>query len=135
MFSQAPAPGQLISNLSAMPNLSAAGGPAGGPYALCAKCHDLKQIVSNSSFSEHARHINDGFSCSVCHTGHGIGGTSGAISGERLVNFDANVVASNGTTPVSYNRASNSCALVCHGHAHNLVSAPRTGPVVKSILK
>lgn len=43
-----------------------------GPYSLCAKCHDLNNIVSNASFSKHALHINAGFSCSACHTAHGM---------------------------------------------------------------
>jgi hypothetical protein len=87
--------------------------------ALCAKCHDLNQVLNNSSFSEHARHVRqDGFSCSVCHTGHGLGAQSGNISGERLVNFDVKVVAPNGPLPISYNRATNSCSLVCHNQAH-----------------
>ena len=115
-FSQAPAPGQLITNLFPTPDLS-----VNGPFALCAKCHDPNQIMANTSFSEHARHINDGFSCSACHTAHGMGGVNGTISGERLVNFDVNVVAPNGTTPVSYSRASNSCSLTCHNHAHSLL--------------
>lgn len=117
-FSQAPMPGKLITNLSPTPNLSAAGGQTGGPYALCAKCHDLKMLMSSASWSEHARHINDGFSCSVCHTAHGMGATSGTFSGERLVNFDVNVVAPNGSQPISYNRATNSCNLTCHSHPH-----------------
>ena len=58
-------------------------------------------------------------SCSTCHTAHGVGATSGAISGERLVNFDVNVVASNNGLPISYNRAANTCVLVCHQVAHN----------------
>ena len=115
-FSQAPAPGQLISNLFPSPDLT-----VNGPYALCAKCHDLSQILANSSFSEHARHINDGFSCSTCHTAHGMGGQAGSISGERLVNFDANVVASNAGVPVAYSRATNSCTLTCHNHPHGTV--------------
>ncbi len=125
-FSQvAPAPaggpGTAIQNLFPSPVLDPA---AGGPYSLCAKCHDLNQIVSNTSFSEHARHINDGFSCSTCHTSHGMGASSASISGERMVNFDINVVAPNGTTPISYSRATNSCSLVCHSHAHTTVGAP-----------
>ncbi len=124
-FSQAPAAGALIVNLFPNPDLSSA-----GPYALCGKCHNLSQIVANTSFSEHARHINDGFSCSVCHTAHGMGARSGFISGERLVNFDANVVAANGTTPVSYSRAANSCTLTCHGHSH-----PSTAPVTPAARK
>ena len=58
-FSQAVAPGGAITNLFPNPDL----GPA-GPYSMCGKCHDLQQVLNNSSFTEHARHINDGFSCS-----------------------------------------------------------------------
>lgn len=112
-YSQAAVPGGTVTNLFPTPDLSVA-----GPYAICAKCHDLSQILSNSSFSEHARHINDGFSCSTCHTAHGMGTSSATITGERLVNFDASVVSSNGGTPISYNRATNTCALVCHNQAH-----------------
>jgi predicted CXXCH cytochrome family protein len=118
-MSQAPAPGLAISNLSLPPILTATGN-----YALCAKCHDLTNVVSNASFKEHARHINDGFSCSVCHTAHGVGPQSATVSGERMVNFDTNVVAPNGKTPISYTRATNSCSLTCHGHAHNGISRP-----------
>ena len=113
-MSQAPAPGQQITNLSVPPNLSATGN-----YALCAKCHDLRILVNNSSFKEHARHINDGFSCSVCHTGHGVGAQAAAVSGERMVDFDINVVAPNGKAPISYRRATSSCSLTCHGHPHS----------------
>jgi hypothetical protein len=125
----------LITNLYPNPDLS-----VNGPYALCGKCHDLpNQIVNNTSFTQHGYHINAGFTCSVCHTAHGIGATEANISGERLVNFDVNVVAANGATPISYNRGANTCALVCHGAAHNtdgtvtLVSSPnklRIGPPV-----
>jgi predicted CXXCH cytochrome family protein len=113
-FSQAATRGALISNLFPTPDLSAS-----GPYALCGKCHDLpNQIMKNTSFNDHANHINAGFSCSTCHTAHGMGATSGTISGERLVNFDAKVVGQNGTLPISYNRATNSCTLTCHGVKH-----------------
>jgi predicted CXXCH cytochrome family protein len=118
-FSQAPAPGQSVINLFPSPDLS-----VNGPYALCGKCHDLANIVANASFSGHARHINDGFSCSTCHTGHGMGSSNGFISGERLVNFDLNVVARNGTTPISYSRATNSCTLTCHNHVHGQSGSP-----------
>jgi len=37
-----------------------------------------------------------------------------------LVNFDIKVVAPNAGAPVSYNRATNSCSLVCHNHVHQL---------------
>ena len=118
-FSQAATPGTTITNLFPNPDLSAV-----GPYAMCGKCHNLSNVLGNATFSEHARHINDGFSCSTCHTAHGMGATSGSLSGERLVNFDVNVVAANGATPISYNRATNSCSLVCHGQAHSLTASP-----------
>jgi predicted CXXCH cytochrome family protein len=114
-FSQAPLPGQLISNLFPNPDLS-----VNGPYALCGKCHDLaNQIAKNTSWTQHSSHINVGVSCSICHTAHGMGATSGTISGERLVNFDVNVVAANSGLPISYNRTANTCVLVCHQVAHN----------------
>ena len=114
-FSQAAAPGQLISNLFPNPDLS-----VNGPYSMCAKCHDLaNQIIKNTSWNQHNSHINTGFSCSTCHTAHGNGATSGTVTGERLINFDLNVVAPNGGLPVSYNRTANTCTLVCHQVAHN----------------
>jgi hypothetical protein len=74
-------------------------------------------------------------SCSACHTAHGLAATSGNISGERLVNFDVNVVAQNNGLPISYNRATNSCTLVCHGVTHTgtgsgttTAAARATGP-------
>jgi predicted CXXCH cytochrome family protein len=113
-MSQAARPGQLIANLFPTPDLAT----SNGPYALCGKCHVLTQIAANTSFTEHARHLNDGFTCSTCHTAHGNGVTSATISGERLVNFDVNVVAPNGMNPITYNKATNSCSLVCHQHVH-----------------
>ena len=113
-------PGTAIQNL-----LPAIVDPAGGgPYALCAKCHDLSNIMSNASFSKHALHINAGFSCSVCHTAHGMEGTSANVTGERMVNFDLKVVAANGTStnfraPISYNSGTNTCTLTCHNFSHN----------------
>jgi hypothetical protein len=113
-FSQAPGPGQRITNLYPTPDLS-----VNGPYAMCGKCHDLaNQIMANTSWNQHASHINAGFTCSTCHTAHGLGASSGNVTGERLIDFDLRVVAPNGGMPVSYNRAGNTCALVCHGTAH-----------------
>ncbi|HUB82799.1 MAG TPA: cytochrome c3 family protein [Bryobacteraceae bacterium] len=126
-ISQAVAPGQSISNLFPTPDLSAA-----GPYALCGKCHSLTQIMANTSFSGHSSHINQGFSCSACHTAHGMGATSANITGERLVNFDGNVVAPTGATPISYSRATNSCTLTCHNYVHN-GPAQQTGAMAKPV--
>ena len=88
-FSQAARSRQThLPTCSPIPTLSAQGGTGGGPYALCAKCHDLNQIMNNTSFSEHARHVQkDGFSCSACHTAHGMGAQSGTISGRTPGEF------------------------------------------------
>lgn len=116
-------PGSTIQNL-----LPAITDPAsGGPYSLCAKCHDLSNIMANASFSRHALHINAGFSCSVCHTAHGMGANSSNVTGERMVNFDLKVVAENASpgsggyfrSPISYNRGTNTCTLTCHNYSHN----------------
>ena len=115
-FSQAPGPGQRITNLFPNPDLT-----VNGPYGLCGKCHNLSgQIMLNTSWNQHSIHINAGFTCSTCHTAHGLGGSNGNVSGERLVNFDLNLVAPNGGMPITYNRAANNCTLVCHETAHNL---------------
>jgi len=114
-FSQASTPGGLVTNLFPNPDLS-----MNGPYSMCAKCHDLTQVLANTSFTQHHRHVSqDGFTCSVCHTAHGMGSKSGTISGERLVNFDINVVGQNNGAPIGYNRGSNTCVLTCHQTAHN----------------
>ncbi len=113
-FNQAVAPGQLITNLFQNPDLS-----VNGPYAMCGKCHNLSNIMANSSFSQHQSHISAGFTCSACHTAHGIGGVNPNLSGQRLVNFDVNVVAPNGGAPISYNRATNTCTLTCHNTLHS----------------
>lgn len=123
-FSQTVIPGQLITNLFPNPDLS-----VNGPYALCGKCHNLTNVMANASFTQHQSHITAGFSCSVCHTAHGLGSLNPNISGQRLVNFDINVVAQNGAFPVSYNRATNTCTLTCHNAAHGpngSVTAVRT---------
>jgi hypothetical protein len=114
-FTQSAVPGGIVNNTYPTPDLSPQ-----GPYALCAKCHDLNNIISNASWPQHSRHIsNDGFSCSVCHTAHGLGSLSAGVSGERLINFDIAVVGQNQTAPITYNRSTNTCTLMCHNAAHN----------------
>jgi predicted CXXCH cytochrome family protein len=114
-FNQAPAPGQPIPTQYLYPNPDLS--PT-GTYALCAKCHDLTKL--DLSWNRHLMHVNSGFSCSVCHTAHGMGATSATISGQRLVNFDVNVVAPSGSTPITYayNGGADTCTLTCHGQSH-----------------
>ncbi|HVI07653.1 MAG TPA: cytochrome c3 family protein [Candidatus Binatia bacterium] len=135
-------PGSTITNL--LPAITDPG--AGGPYSLCAKCHDLNNILANASFSKHALHINAGFSCSACHTAHGMGANSSNVTGERLVNFDLKVVAENAGTgsstlfraPISYNRATSTCTLTCHNYNHNsdgTVTAVKPAPPAPGVRK
>lgn len=150
-------PGGLIGNTNPSPALDAGGyGYASGPYALCGKCHDLSSVVADNSFKGrgappvgetlppggHYTHISkQGLSCSVCHTAHGMGSKAGTMSGERLVNFDMNVVAPNGTLAVSYNQPTNTCTLLCHGIYHNppdsthpdmwVSTTPQYGPITR----
>ncbi len=108
-------PGTSIIN----PNMISTPYPhGGGPYALCAKCHDLDNIMLNRSFLQHNAHISKGLSCSACHSAHGVpaGSTNGSV-GRRLINFDVRVVAPNGTT-TSYN-ADGTCTLTCHMVKHS----------------
>jgi len=114
-MSQASFPGGTVTNTYPAADLSPQ-----GPYAMCGKCHDLARILANTSWTQHNRHVSkDGFSCSVCHTAHGMGAVAASVSGERLVNFDINVVGQNQGAPISYSRATNTCTLRCHNAAHN----------------
>ncbi|MGE5736240.1 MAG: cytochrome c3 family protein [Acidobacteriota bacterium] len=119
-------PGSPIQNTFVNPSL-AADSANPGPYALCAKCHDLSKVLQDLSFRPassgkggHFTHISDyGVSCSVCHTAHGMGSLTANVTGERMVNFDVNVVAPNGASPISYNHTTNTCVLACHSYYHN----------------
>jgi predicted CXXCH cytochrome family protein len=103
---------------------------ASGPYSLCAKCHDLANIMTNASFAQHASHIKAGFTCSVCHTAHGNSSNSTTLTGARMVNFDLSVVAVNDSTnsPVSYNGST--CLLKCHNYNHNSDGAVKPAALV-----
>jgi predicted CXXCH cytochrome family protein len=115
-FSQAATPGGLVTNTFPNPDTSVS-----GPFSMCAKCHDLTKIFADTSFTKHNLHSYQyGFTCSVCHSAHGVGATSPTITGERMVNFDANVVGQNNGAPIAYNRSANTCTLMCHQTAHNV---------------
>jgi len=118
LYNQTTTPGAPIPAAFLYPNPDLTASP-NGTYALCAKCHNLNNL--DQSWSRHLEHINSGFSCSVCHTAHGMGTTSATISGQRLVNFDVNIVAQNGSAPItySYNGGNDSCTLTCHGEDHH----------------
>ena len=115
-MSQATVPGGTVTQTWPNPDTSPQ-----GPYAMCGKCHDLLgNILQNTSWNQHNLHVaQEGFSCSVCHTAHGMGSVNASVTGERLVNFDINVVGQNQGLPISYNRSMNTCTLTCHNAAHN----------------
>jgi predicted CXXCH cytochrome family protein len=115
--SQSPAgPGTLVTvNLNPQPDLS-----VNGPYGMCAKCHNLNIAMQSVSWQYHSNHVQaDGFSCSTCHTAHGMGATSANPTGVRMVDFDVNVVGKNGSLEISYDPGSNTCVLMCHNTAHD----------------
>jgi predicted CXXCH cytochrome family protein len=116
LSSQAPGgPGTTITvNINQGPDLT-----VNGPYGMCAKCHDLKNVMSNVSWSEHKRHVSDdGFSCSVCHNPHGMTAITANPTGVGMVDFDLNVVGKNGISAISFNQGTNTCTLQCHNHVH-----------------
>jgi hypothetical protein len=112
-MARAATPGGFVTNLFPDPD-----GTVAGPYALCAKCHNLNTIFNDETTFKHKKHIAKGFSCSACHSAHGTDCSNPALSGQRLVNFDLNVVAPFGGNVV-YNRATRSCTLTCHNKPHN----------------
>jgi predicted CXXCH cytochrome family protein len=111
------APGTPVVNLilNLQPGDSRLQPGSNGPFELCAKCHNLNSIMSDVSFTRHSLHLGQGFSCSVCHSAHGVPSGNANYTGERLVNFDLNVVAPSGST-LSY--INGSCTLRCHGQDH-----------------
>jgi len=60
----------------------------------------LSDLVAGTSWVGHQNHVwQDGFSCSTCHNPHGMTATSANATGERMVDFDLNVVGQNGVSP------------------------------------
>lgn len=127
--------GGLVGGLNQAPDVTS----VNSPYALCGKCHNMGTTTGgltatdgSGSWAPHAAHINDGFSCATCHTAHGMGAVNTNVTGERLVNFDLNIVGNNGTNPISYTRIPGSpgtCVLQCHGVNHDAsTSAVFVGP-------
>lgn len=89
-----------------------------GPYALCEKCHDFTNLFADTTFPHKLHTGKDfGFSCSICHSPHGVADPSSDI-GPRLVNFDTNFVARNNSNPIQFNRTGRYCLLTCHQQVH-----------------
>lgn len=99
---------------------------SGAAYALCYRCHDRSNILSEtaSSFSEHRRHIvEERTPCSACHDAHGIASTQGnAVNNSHLINFDTRIVTPNSRGRMEYRdlgRFTGECFLRCHGVEHD----------------
>lgn len=94
-------------------------------YALCYKCHDRLNILSDLSFNQHRSHIVDERTpCSVCHDPHGISRTEGSIMhNAHLVNFDITVVRPDTVTGrleyTTEGSRAGMCFLNCHGVDHS----------------
>jgi len=102
-------------------------------YALCYRCHDRDNILSDASFRKstsgaggHSRHLvaGGGTPCSVCHDPHGIY-VDKPLTGDHtnLINFNTAVVGPVSGQPyplfVDTGVFSGTCTLVCHGVIHN----------------
>jgi len=96
-------------------------------YALCYKCHSRSSILSDASFKEHSRHLqNASAPCSICHDSHGISAAQGnTTNNAHLINFDTRFVTPNSSGILRYESTGQGhgrCYLSCHGQQHN----PRT---------
>lgn len=99
-------------------------GTAPTNYALCNKCHDVAQLLTDTTF-KHSRHvINAGASCSTCHMGHGVQQpvTTNGNTNNRLLNVDTRIVA---PLPSGRNAGwlvidttTRTCYVQCHGRSH-----------------
>lgn len=95
-------------------------------YDLCYRCHDRSSILSDQSFKEHRKHIQEERApCSACHDPHGISSTTGnSVNNSHLINFDVTIVSSSrklGGPPRFEDRGDfrGSCTLTCHGEDHD----------------
>lgn len=93
-------------------------------YALCYRCHDRANILSDRSFKEHRKHIVEQRTpCSACHDSHGIASTQGnATNNSNLINFATAIVRpsrANGRLEFrDLGTFRGQCSLTCHGEDH-----------------
>lgn len=113
-------------------------------YALCYRCHERDQILSDTSFRAksmratpsgggHRGHLAAGAPCSACHDPHGVTDAGGMMPGatgahSHLINFDTRIVTAK--PGESFPRFTDNgsfagtCTLVCHGVTHDNASYP-----------
>jgi hypothetical protein len=94
-------------------------------YALCYKCHNRTNILSDITFGEHSKHITGSVRapCNICHDPHGISGTQGnTANNSRLINFDTSIVQPNSSGVLRWESTGTNngrCYLRCHNVNHN----------------
>ncbi len=93
------------------------GDPLSGPFALCNKCHDVRQLLTTGDtvFRHHASHVvAGGISCAVCHAPHGVQGGDASHHGSAI-NLDLAIVGADPTTKrLEINTAARTCYVSCH---------------------
>ena len=91
-------------------------------YALCYKCHNRNNILSNRTFPQHRKHIVDiKAPCTACHDPHGVATTA------HLINFDKTIVSPGGRGAIRFEdrgRFRGACFLKCHNTNHSPKSYP-----------
>lgn len=109
-------------------------------YALCYRCHDRTNLMSDKTFLHH-KHVQDsGAPCSTCHDAHGIAAGQGTLTGNsKLINFATSVVQPiSGQTLATYTNLGyrrGSCTLVCHSKTHNNLAYNRAGGIEPAPLR
>lgn len=94
-------------------------------YALCYSCHSRASILGNTSFKEHALHLQSEVRapCNTCHDPHGISVTQGNSTGNtNLINFRAGVVTTSSSGQLKFIGMPGNhgqCYLTCHGKNHD----------------
>jgi predicted CXXCH cytochrome family protein len=93
------------------------GDPLNGPFALCNKCHDVRQLLTTGDtvFRHHASHaVTAGISCAVCHGAHGVPGGDSAQHA-NLLNLDTALVGPDPATGrLEINTVTRTCYVSCH---------------------
>lgn len=92
-----------------------------GAYELCYSCHDMDELLSNSSFDDHKKHIVDVRTpCNACHDPHGVSSSQGP-GYTHLINFDTDIVFPDNIGRLGYEDLGEfrgRCFLKCHNRNH-----------------
>ncbi|MCX6276993.1 MAG: hypothetical protein NT004_02705 [Bacteroidetes bacterium] len=124
--------GSIYPHILKLQNLTADGGTnatgtteSPSAYALCYSCHSRASILSDASFKEHRKHLQQNVRapCNTCHDPHGISIMQGNnSSATNLINFKAGIVTTSSSGQLKFVDLSGNhgqCYLTCHGVNHN----------------